>query len=208
MENIDFNNYIINRHYVNKKFDFSLSLLYTTFNCIHYKVGVKMQKDKVIKKAYKIMNNVTPLKTDCGKLCDCECCKGDENTGMLVFPGEEDFLEQDKTFSFKKTTDGKTVVVCASKCDRKVRPLSCRIFPLFPMIIDSKIYLFDDPRAKGICPLLYDEIEIDARFEKSVLRVGKLLCKNDETKEFLQKITDEICTILEMQQKIFSNKGE
>ncbi len=162
-----------------------------------------MDKIKVIKKSYKLLNNLTPLKTDCGKLCGGECCKGDSDIGMLLFPGEEELLKGADGFNFNKTDDGKNIVVCSSQCDRNLRPLSCRIFPLFPLLVDGRIYLFDDPRAKGICPLLYDEIMIDKKFEKAVIKVGKLLCKNEETKQFLLEVTDEINDILKMQRDIF-----
>lgn len=35
------------------------------------------------------LSDLTPLLTDCGRLCGFACCKGDEQTGMLLFPGEE-----------------------------------------------------------------------------------------------------------------------
>ncbi len=162
-----------------------------------------MDKLKVIKKAYKSINNLTPLKTDCGVLCGCVCCKGDSDTGMLLFPGEEELLKNGEGFIIKKTTDGKNILICTSRCDRNLRPLSCRIFPLLPLLFDGKIYLFDDPRASGICPLLYDKTELDKRFERAVIKVGKILCKNEETKQFLQEIADEINEVLKIQQDLF-----
>ena len=36
-----------------------------------------------------LLQSLTPLKTDCGRLCGCACCRGDEQTGMLLFPGED-----------------------------------------------------------------------------------------------------------------------
>ena len=47
-----------------------------------------MKKEEVILKCYKILENETPLNFDCGKICKNKCCKGDENTGMLLFPGQ------------------------------------------------------------------------------------------------------------------------
>ncbi len=38
------------------------------------------------------LSDLTPLLTDCGRLCGVACCKGDEQTGMLLFPGEEALL--------------------------------------------------------------------------------------------------------------------
>jgi len=39
--------------------------------------------------ARKLLETLTPLKTDCGRLCAGACRQGDEKTGMLLFPGEE-----------------------------------------------------------------------------------------------------------------------
>ena len=41
--------------------------------------------------ARKILEEVTPLKADCGRVCGAACCASleGEETGMLLFPGEE-----------------------------------------------------------------------------------------------------------------------
>ena len=38
-----------------------------------------------------ILKDVTPLKKNCGRLCDAACCQSDESgeNGMLLFPFEE-----------------------------------------------------------------------------------------------------------------------
>ena len=38
--------------------------------------------------AYSLLEEVTPLPADCGQLCGAACCKGDDETGMYLFPGE------------------------------------------------------------------------------------------------------------------------
>ena len=98
-----------------------------------------MKKEKVINRIYKILHNITPIKTDCGSLCDGECCKGDNTTGMILFPGEEEFFFNKSGFKVIKTDVGKNIVVCAGKCDRKLRPISCRIFPLVPIVDNNKV---------------------------------------------------------------------
>ena len=162
-----------------------------------------MKKEKIIKKSYKILSEITPLKTDCGNLCDCCCCKGDNETGMLLFPGEEELYINNSDFILNQTSDGKNLIICKGKCNRDMRPLSCRIFPLVPVCVDNRCYVIDDPRAKGICPLLYDEMTLDKKFEKAVIKFGKLLMKNEETRVFLNILTNEITDILSMQQTIF-----
>ena len=45
-----------------------------------------------LKKAREILAEVTPLKGDCGRVCGARCCRPleTEETGMLLFPGEEE----------------------------------------------------------------------------------------------------------------------
>lgn len=157
-----------------------------------------MTSEKAIRKAYRILRNVTPLKTDCGKLCNGECCKGDENTGMLLFPGEEEFYKNSDDFIVKNDESNRKILICSGKCDRNNRPLSCRIFPLFPLVCDEKIYVIDDPRASGICPLIYDQIKLNKTFERKVGKAARILSKNDKTFEFLESVSDEISEILSM----------
>ena len=49
----------------------------------------------LIETARRKLETLTPLKTDCGRLCGARCCASleGEETGMLLFPGEEDFYE-------------------------------------------------------------------------------------------------------------------
>ena len=47
-----------------------------------------------VRAARNLLETLTPLKTDCGRLCQGACCQGDEQTGMLLFPGEEAFYER------------------------------------------------------------------------------------------------------------------
>ena len=45
--------------------------------------------EKRVSRARRLLADLTPLQTDCGALCGGACCKGDEGTGMLLFPGED-----------------------------------------------------------------------------------------------------------------------
>ncbi len=159
-----------------------------------------MNTEKTIKKVYKILHDTTPLKSDCGKICGGECCKGDNETGMILFPGEEKFLENIDDFTIKTDGVNRKILICNGKCDRNYRPIACRLFPLFPILYDGRVYIAEDPRAKGICPLLYDEIRLNKSFVRKVGKIGKILAENEETSEFLKLISDEICEILSMTQ--------
>ena len=143
------------------------------------------------KKVFKILGELTPLKVDCGVLCECACCKGDDKTGMLLFPHEESDLK------VIKNELGQRMVVCDGKCDRSKRPLACRIFPFFPTVDENnKVFVEKDYRAVRLCPLLEhsDEIVFDPKFFKALKKVGKLIVKDAECLEFLRSVTEEIDT--------------
>lgn len=143
------------------------------------------------KKIFKILGSYTPLKADCGELCGKACCKGDSNTGMLLFPFEENTLD------VKILSSGDRLAVCNGSCDRDKRPLACRIFPFFPTIDDKgKIYVEIDYRAYRLCPMVEhaDEILFDRKFLRAVKKAGKILSKDKSCREFLYKTTKEIDT--------------
>ncbi len=144
---------------------------------------------KMYDKISKIMGDLTPLYADCGQLCGGACCKGDSRTGMLLFPGEE------SPFTVIEGENGQRLAVCNGKCDRISRPLSCKIFPFFPTISENgRIFVEPDLRASRICPLIEhsEEIKFNPKFFKAVRKVGRLLAKDDNCREFLEEITKEI----------------
>ena len=151
-----------------------------------------MDAKKIYKHLYKLLEQSTPIGVDCGQLCGAACCKGDGDTGMYLFPfeecmydGTEDWLEiYESDFEFR----GKPVkiAICNGTCDRKKRPLSCRIFPLFET--DGK--LKNDLRAVHICPLAAGNItldEYDWEFVENTKKVFNILNKFGITKEYVEE---------------------
>ena len=154
-----------------------------------------MKKEDVILTCYSLLRKETPLKEDCGKICNGKCCKGDENTGMIIFPGEENFL--DENIKIKETKGGVKIAVCNSTCDRNKRPLSCRIYPLFPLMTETgKIKTIIDIRAN--CPLKDDDYKFQKSFIRKVKRVGKYLLLNEETKVVYLELSEEINEQIEL----------
>ena len=121
-----------------------------------------------------LLRELTPLKTDCGRLCGGACCEGDEETGMLLFPGEDALYE---TCSFARVIPADFALggeevklfVCAGRCERDNRPLACRLFPLFLTFKgDGTTKLRIDRRAKSVCPLTdYGIKSLDPEFKQA-----------------------------------------
>lgn len=151
-----------------------------------------MKKEDVIETCYSLLRNVTPLAFDCGKICEGKCCKGDNKTGMLLFPGEENLI--DPKMKVYKNENGDSFAVCDGTCDRNRRPLACRIYPLFPLISfqNGEEYIKTEFDIRADCPLVSGEFEITREFAKRVKRVGKYLLLNKETAEFYRGLSDEI----------------
>lgn len=164
-----------------------------------------MKKENVIKSCYSVLRKTTPLYFDCGKICNGKCCKGDEKTGMLLFPGEENLI--DPNINVIETDSGDKLAVCNGACDRNRRPLSCRIYPLFPVIVEEngegKIKVCFDYRAD--CPLLLSQTDykFNRRFIKGVRRVGKYLLLNEETAEYYKELSAACNEYYELLKKLF-----
>ena len=146
------------------------------------------QKQKrIYRKAYALLERHTPLRADCGALCGRACCKGDDETGMLLFPGEQ------TPFSVMRQ-NGRRLAVCGGSCRRSDRPLSCRLFPFVPLLRpDGRIEVVPDRRGYGICPLVRhaEAAAFSHRFLHRARRVGALLRRDGEIRAFLEAIRRE-----------------
>lgn len=150
---------------------------------------------------YKKLNKRTPLKEDCGKLCSNACCVDTEGEelGMYLFPFEEKMFLKKDNFKIEESDlefSGKCakILYCKPYCKRNERPLSCRIFPLFPYItIEGDLKIIVDPRGRTVCPLYKKEIkDFNPSFVRGVRHIGKLLIKDSETYEFLFELSRQI----------------
>ncbi len=148
-----------------------------------------------INKAYELTDNITPIKSDCGKNCNKKCCKGDNKNGMLLFPGEEEIFRDNANFSvFYDPRYESNVVICSGNCNRSERPLSCRIFPYFIYYDDKKkkLTVAPDVRALNFCPLLAENYDIERKFLRSLRISANKLSENNEIVEFLKNITQKL----------------
>lgn len=153
-----------------------------------------MNRNRLYKKAKTIIGDKTPLYKDCGLVCGGACCKGDDGTGMLLFPGESTGLAVTEK-------DGVRLAVCKGKCDRCERPLSCMIFPFFPYLTkEGKIKVIPDIRGYAVCPLIrnYADARFDRGFLMRVKKVGRLLKEDEECRDFLYETSREIDMLTEL----------
>lgn len=159
-----------------------------------------------IARAMKILDNVTPLKTDCGTLCGGKCCQGGDHDGMWLIPGEEKFLKNAAFLNIKDTNDGK-VAICSGSCDRELRPFSCRIYPYFPMVVNrcgiERIRVVPDIRALNTCALFRENApETTGEFKKTVARAGRILLRHPDTRQWLYDCSDFLQNLMELQAKL------
>ena len=141
----------------------------------------------LILKAYEIIGEATPLAWNCGTLCKGACCQGDEETGMLLFPGEEALIPETPDFSVTKTFDGKPLLLCSGRCRREARPLSCRIFPFAWICENGRFRMIADPRSSTMCPLYASACKnrLNKTFTLAVHKAGKLLFTNPKMRAFM-----------------------
>ncbi len=157
-----------------------------------------------LRKAREILRDVTPLKSDCGRICGARCCQSleAEESGMLLFPGEEEAY-RDKAGWILRDTSAGLLVICPGRCRREERPLACRLFPLLPVIRESGIKAAADQRARGICPLLRQGIRgLDPAFVSAAREAGNLLAQDAECRAFLLTLTAAQDELKELRSKL------
>ncbi|MBQ3156285.1 MAG: hypothetical protein IJB81_05085 [Clostridia bacterium] len=143
-----------------------------------------------LKQARALLENVTPLKTDCGLTCGGACCRPMEGemTGMLLFPGEEAYYEGREGYRMTVTDHG-TLLFCSGRCERADRPLSCRLMPLLPILREDGMRVATDLRAKAVCPLARQGKDaLDPAFVAAVRQAGRILAEDEVQKAFLIRL--------------------
>ena len=100
----------------------------------------------------------------------------------------------DSDFEYKEGTFAK-IALCTPPCDRTLRPLSCRIFPLFPYItVEGDLEIIMDPRANAMCPLArrLEPDDLDAKFVRRIENIFKVLVRFEEVETYLFELSRQI----------------
>ncbi len=162
-------------------------------------------ENKSLREAYALLENTTPLgRNDCGSVCDAVCCSDALGDSMELFPYEKELFEKLDGF---EVVDGEIPAVkCNGTCERGTRPLACRIYPLFPLVVNEdgaeKIRVIYDPRATVSCPLCEHKARLDRRFVRAVRRAGKYLLEDANTAEYLRKTSEYLTELIEFEIKL------
>lgn len=156
-----------------------------------------MTELEAVLKARELLSALTPLRRDCGKTCSAACCQSDEDGqgGMLLFPGEE-ALYLDGAFTLSQddgVMPGMTLFTCDGTCNRDRRPLSCRMFPLTPVIETrdgrEMLRVCVDPRAFSVCPLCEGSVRgMDPAFVNAVRECAKILCGCEKHRAYFRAL--------------------
>lgn len=146
-----------------------------------------------LRAAREMLETLTPLKRDCGRLCGARCCASleGEETGMLLFPGEEDFYEESGEWRILPA-GRELLLICPGSCRREDRPLACRMFPLLPVPENGEIRVRTDERSRAVCPLARNgKRGMDPAFAEAVKRAGELLAEEEAQRAFLERLAEE-----------------
>ena len=146
---------------------------------------------ETVAQARALFDDLTPLRTDCGLTCGGVCCRPmeGETTGMLLFPGEEGYYAERPGYRLVNTDHG-SLLICDGRCDRADRPLSCRLFPLLPLVREDGIRVATDLRAKAVCPLARQGKDaLSPEFVAAVRQAGRILVQDERQSAFLVQLT-------------------
>ena len=154
---------------------------------------------KTIQKIYLRLDEVTPVDFDCGKLCGEVCCVYDadethtEELVLYLLPGEELMYEDSPDFELyymdsseirypHSWKDNIYLVKCKNppRCDRSIRPIQCRTFPLVPHISKNGEFhlVLDETEFPYECPIIRDHIKLNEDFINVTYEIWKMLISN------------------------------
>lgn len=152
---------------------------------------------------YRLLNRVSPLDFDCGRLCREACCRTERKEvspgetsemGIYLLPGEDKIhdkgdswlkwtVEEAQDYDFPESWKGKIFFVqCGGpeNCNRRMRPMQCRTFPLTPHIEENGelTLIYNDMILPYRCPLIDDEMPLNEGFIQATFTVWRHLLED------------------------------
>lgn len=152
-----------------------------------------------LSKARTLLENVTPLLTDCGLLCGHACCSanGDAGESVWLFPEENEFdMPWGEKRQSKMPVTGTPVIslYCHAPCERAKRPFQCMIFPLVPYFSEKKDAwsVRMDRRAYALCPLTgCGKKGLNPEFVKKAELAVRIISGTEAGERFLEALARE-----------------
>jgi len=159
-----------------------------------------------IERIYKRLDKVSPVDFDCGKLCGEVCCVFDseeypnDELALFLLPGEELMYEDSDDFElyyidareleFPHSWKGDVCLVkCKNppRCDRSIRPIQCRTFPLVPHITKKGEFhlVLDDSEFPYKCPIIEENIAFRDDFLIETYNIWRILIENPLVYDFV-----------------------
>ena len=126
---------------------------------------------------------------------------------MWLYPYEEEMFADKEGFVVCETEGnyGYPMVICSGECDRAERPLACRIFPLFPLVLEENgkvtIKVIRDPRAT-MCPIVRSSKRIDPSFVREVRLAARRLIRDEKIFDYMKNVSLELLEIIELQARL------
>ncbi len=164
-----------------------------------------MSYKEIYEKAYEYMSE-NVIDGNCGDLCKCHCCRppgsGEEDMGIYFLPFEyEEMQELNQTidhtktevhtseeYEFTETVPFLFYGFCngVDNCNRDLRPIQCRSYPLAPYIEDNMLYLIIDEQQEHDCPLIKDFNSWRLTFIQGIYKGWEELLKIDQVKALIE----------------------
>jgi hypothetical protein len=134
---------------------------------------------KFSKKDYELIYEWTaddsPLASDCGQLCNGICCSDTEAYGIYLLPGEESVFTREEDWLGWETQDSQDsgfpdswegpvyFLSCNGKCDRSMRPMQCRTYPVSPHITTDGqfILILETLETSYHCPMIENPLYLE-----------------------------------------------
>ncbi len=152
---------------------------------------------KTYEEIYRMLDAVSPLDGDCGRLCGAACCTAgseEDEMGIYLLPGEEMMFGQEQDWVEKSCDKAEDYVFPDSwhgavwfircktppHCPRERRPIQCRSFPLLPHLTAEGVLsmVYNDIDTPYSCPLIEEEIPLNEGFVEQTKKAWEMLIRD------------------------------